>query len=170
MRRLAPHRPFPPYAYLPGRDPHPVRDPRGHSYGADEARATWLAPERWRENELYLFGVDLYNHGFLWEAHEAWETQWHASKHDADQADVLQGLIQCAAACLKIPMEQPRGLEKLGQAGTARLERVARQRPGRYMGLDLGAFVSAFRAFVAHAPDDVDDRPPIELGDLGELG
>jgi hypothetical protein len=164
VRRHAPDRPFPRYAYLPGRDPHPVRHPDGHSYGADEERGVWLDPERWRENELYLWGVDLYNHGYLWEAHEAWETQWHAAKHDLDQADVLQGLIQCAAACLKIPMEQPRGLEKLGAAGTARLERVARARGGRYMGLDLAAFVQAFRAFAAHAPDDVGDRPLLELG------
>jgi hypothetical protein len=164
VRRHAPDRPFPRYAYLPGRDPHPVRDPRGHSFEADEEHGVWLEPGRWRENGLYLWGVDLYNHGYLWEAHEAWETQWHAAKHDVDQADVLQGLIQCAAACLKIPMEQPRGLEKLAAAGTGRLERVARERGGRYMGLDLAAFVQAFRAFVAHAPDDVDDRPRLELG------
>ena len=31
--RLVPDRPLPPYAYLPGRYPHPVRDPLGHSFG-----------------------------------------------------------------------------------------------------------------------------------------
>jgi hypothetical protein len=164
-QRYAPTRSFPPYAFLPGRDPHPTGDPRGHSYAVEGAPPPRHLPaERWHENEDYLYGCDLYNHGYLWEAHEAWETQWHAAKHDVDQADVLQGLIQCAAACLKIPMEQPRGLEKLAAAGTGRLERVARERGGRYMGLDLAAFVQAFRAFVAHAPDDVDDRPRLELG------
>ena len=30
--RWLPQKSFPPYAYLPGREPHPVRDPTGHSY------------------------------------------------------------------------------------------------------------------------------------------
>ena len=86
--RYAPSRAFPPYAYLPGRDPHPTRDARGHSFGNEEAPPEWLPPERWRENVEYLFGVDLYNHGFLWEAHEAWESLWHVSKRDPDQAEI----------------------------------------------------------------------------------
>ena len=32
--RPVPDRPFPAYAYIPGRTPHPTRDPDGHSYGA----------------------------------------------------------------------------------------------------------------------------------------
>src|SRR5271165_6167843 len=30
--RWLPQKSFPPYAYLPGREPHPLRDPTGHSY------------------------------------------------------------------------------------------------------------------------------------------
>jgi hypothetical protein len=30
--RWLPQESFPPYAYLPGKKPHPVRDPTGHSY------------------------------------------------------------------------------------------------------------------------------------------
>ena len=105
--RYASEKPFPSYAYLPGRDPHPTRDARGHSFGGEKKRHPYLPAESWRENEEYLFGVDLYNHGYLWEAHEAWENLWHPAKHDAEQAGFLQGLIQCTAASLKIPMEQP---------------------------------------------------------------
>lgn len=36
--RLLPKRPFPAYAYLPGRQPHPVRDPAGHSYQVEPGR------------------------------------------------------------------------------------------------------------------------------------
>ena len=124
--RYCPERDFPPYAFLPGRHPHPTRDPHGHSHGLEEGAADYLPPERWRENADYLWGVDLYNHGYLWEAHEAWEGLWHTAKHDELQASLLQGLIQCAAACLKIPMKQPRGLERLCALGTEKLERVAR--------------------------------------------
>lgn len=162
--RLAPHRPFPPYPFLPGRDPHPVSDPAGHSYRTEaEAPAAYFASSAWRENDDYLFGVDLYNFGFLWEAHEAWEGLWHSAKHDAEQADFLQGLIQCSAACLKIRMRQPAGLAKLSEFGLARLERVARLSRGDYMGLDVRAFVDAFREFARSNPQDPEERPRITL-------
>ncbi len=161
--RYAPARAFPPYPFLPGRDPHPTNDPRGHSYGASESKPPYRTPDRWRENDEYLFGVDLYNHGFLWEAHEAWESVWHATKHDAVQAELLQGLIQCAAASLKIPMEQPAGLAKLSERGTQRLDLVARSSRGVYMGLDVAGFARAFRAFAASHPTSVESRPRIEL-------
>ena len=162
--RYAPARTFPPYAYLPGRDPHPTGDPHGHSYtGEREPPAAYFEPARWSENEDYLFGVDLYNAGFFWEAHEVWEGLWHSAKHDALQADFLQGLIQCSAACLKIPMRQPAGLEKLSANGLARLERVARESRGDDMGLDVRAFVDGFRAFAAARPDSPDERPRIAL-------
>ena len=161
--RYAPARPFPAYAFLPGRDPHPTDDPSGHSFGRPEAPVAYLAPARWRENEDYLFGVDLFNHGYLWEAHEAWEGLWHRAKHDPVQAEFLQGLIQCAAASLKIAMEQPRGLQRLAAYGSERLERVARASGGRYMGLDVPGFVRSFRAFAASAPASPDERPRIAL-------
>jgi uncharacterized protein len=167
--RYAPGRAFPPYAFLPGRDPHPTGDPRGHSYtGKREAPAAYFEASRWRENGDFLFGCDLYNHGYLWEAHEAWEGLWHRARHDADQADLLQGLIQCSAASLKIPMEQPAGRARLAELGTGRLERVARAQGGHYMGLDLFDFVRAFREFAAQAAPDLDARPRIELSGLGE--
>src|SRR4051794_23916492 len=31
--RLLPDEPLPPYSFVPGRFPHPVRDPAGHSFG-----------------------------------------------------------------------------------------------------------------------------------------
>ncbi len=161
--RYAPKRPFPPYPFLPGRDPHPTNDPRGHSYGVSESKPPYRPPQRWRENDEYLFGVDLYNHGYLWEAHEAWESVWHPTKHDTVQAELLQGLIQCAAASLKIPMEQPAGLAKLASLGTARLERVAQSGPTPFMGLDVAGFVRAFRDFATSNPSSIDTRPRIEL-------
>ena len=161
--RYAPGRDFPEYAFLPGRDAHPTRDPKGHSFDAEEPAPVYLEPQRWRENEAYLFGVDLYNHGYLWEAHEAWEGVWHPSKHDVLQAEHLQGLIQCTAAALKVEMGQPRGVERLAELGTARLERVARQAAPVYMGLDLVEFVPAFRAFAGSSPTSAKARPRIEL-------
>lgn len=163
-RRYAPELAFPPYAYLPGRDPHPSRSPEGHSHSQEpEAPAPYHAPEDWRANRPYRYGVDLYNHGYLWEAHEAWEGLWHRARHDELQADFLQGLIQCAAASLKLRMGQPRGLAKLTELGLTRLERVAAQAGPRFMGLDVSAFARAFRSFAASEPSSADERPPLVL-------
>ena len=163
--RYAPARPFPPYAYTPGEHPHPTGDPRGHSYSdTPEPPAAYLDPSEWRANSDYLFGVDLYNAGFLWEAHEAWEGLWHRAKHDELQAEFLQGLIQCAAAALKARMRQPRGVAKLSEIGLARLERVDQRARADFMGLDVSAFVAAFRAFAQSGPESDAGRPLLVLG------
>lgn len=162
MRYVA-ERAFPHYAFLPGRDPHPTRDPDGHSFGAAEEPCRRLAPARWRESTPYLWGVDLYNHGYLWEAHEAWEGLWHASKADPTQACYLQGLIQCAAAWLKIPMGQPRGVERLSALALEKLAQVARAAGSPYMGLDLADFSARVRAFAAAQPTGPEGYPRLAL-------
>lgn len=133
-------RPLPPYAFVPGTNPHPTRDPRGHSYGPAEA-AIHVPPERWREDGDYLYGVDLYEAGFFWEAHEAWEGIWKASPEPV-QRDFLQGLIQLAAARLKARMGEEPGCGKLLDAARRRLERVA-QRHDRFMGIELAKLLRA---------------------------
>ncbi|MDP6539830.1 MAG: DUF309 domain-containing protein [Planctomycetota bacterium] len=168
--RYAPELPLPPYAYLPGRDPHPTQDPEGHSFArGHEETPAYIEAARWRENPDYLFGVDLYNRGFLWEAHEAWEGIWHAARHDARQAGFLQGLIQCAAAALKLSMDQPRGLARLAEMGTAKLDEAAPRPDSRYMGLAVDRFVAGFRGFAERAREseaaEADDRPKIVLAD-----
>lgn len=163
--RYLPGRAFPPYAFLPGRDPHPTRDPRGHSHGTQEERPPYLVARRWRESTPYLWGADLYNHGFLWEAHEAWEGLWHASKADRILAPYLQGLIQCAAAWLKIAMQQPKGLERLTALALEKLDQVATASGGHYMGLDLDVFRPAVRAFADSLPTSSSGYPLLVLGD-----
>jgi hypothetical protein len=162
--RYAPGRAFPPYAFLPGRDPHPTRDPAGHSFGLEERPPPYLPENHWRENEPYLFGVDLYNHGYLWEAHESWESLWHVSKRDPRQALYLQALIQCAAAWLKIPMGQPEGVQKLSQLALSKLEEITRGQE-RYMGLELAPFRVAVRDFAATRPADPAGRPILVLAE-----
>ncbi|HEX6881941.1 MAG TPA: DUF309 domain-containing protein [Planctomycetota bacterium] len=164
MRYVA-ERAFPRYAFLPGRDPHPTRDPEGHSFGAAEEPCRRVTPARWRECAPYLWGVDLYNHGYLWEAHEAWEGLWHASKVDPNQARYLQGLIQCAAAWLKIAMGQPRGVERLSTLALEKLDQVAREAGSPYMGLDLADFSARARAFAAAPPSGLEGYPRLVLAE-----
>jgi hypothetical protein len=104
--------PFPPYTYVPGRTPHPVSDPAGHMYGHEPPKPPPLDPANWQRSETYLYGVDLFNHGFYWEAHEAWESLWHAAGRRGVVADFLKGLIKLAAAGVKSLEGNPAGIAR----------------------------------------------------------
>lgn len=94
ISRYAPELPLPPYAYVPGkRYPHPVTHPQGHSFG--------VASREQDVDATFRYAVDLFNHGYYWEAHEAWESLWIAAGRRGAQADFLKGLIKLAAACVK---------------------------------------------------------------------
>jgi len=147
--RLVPERPFPPYAYIPGRTPHPTRDPDGHSYGAGPESPAPPAPQDWRACRDYLYGIDLFNHGFYWEAHEAWEGLWIACGRQGTTATFLQALINLAAAGFKARWGNARGMR--ANAGTAlRLFKAAASQIGpagpRYMGLDVRALTDQSEA------------------------
>jgi hypothetical protein len=101
LDRLVPDEPFPAYAYVPGRWPHPTGDPAGHSYGVEPAVPAKVEPERWQECRPYLYGFDLFNGGYYWESHVAWESLWLACGRKGVVADFLKGLIKLAAAGVK---------------------------------------------------------------------
>ncbi len=44
-------------------------------------------------------GIELFNAGEFWEAHEAWEGAWMPHRREAG-SDFFKGLIQVAAGCL----------------------------------------------------------------------
>jgi uncharacterized protein len=97
--RLLPEKSFPRYAYLPGKHPHPVRDPLGHSYRSDPVT---VAVGEALGSDVFRWGIDLFNHGYYWEAHEAWEPLWHAAKQRAQHRLFFKGLILLAASGVKI--------------------------------------------------------------------
>ncbi len=137
--RLTPG-PLPPYAFLPGRDPHPTADPRGHSYGRPARPVQRCAPAAWRRCRPYLRGCDLFNHGYWWEAHEAWEPLWRGCLRHSVQAHYLQALIQAANALLKRRMGRERAVRRLRRAVDQHLA-VVREDP--YMGLAVGDWRAA---------------------------
>lgn len=98
--RLLPERNFPGYAYQPGKNPHPVRNPLGHSYRSEPL--TVVTVEESLSSHVFRWGIDLFNHGYYWEAHEAWEPLWHAAKRSAQHRLFFKGLILLAAAGVKI--------------------------------------------------------------------
>jgi uncharacterized protein len=129
--------PFPPYRYVPGRTPHPRRHPAGHSYGRPEPRPALVAPEAWATSGAYLAAVDLFNFGYWWECHEAFEALWNGAGRQGEQARFLQGLIQIAAAGLKRVQGPPAGARALARRGMDRLAAT----PSPYMGIDVRALL-----------------------------
>lgn len=55
---------FPAYRFVLGCNPHPTRDPEGHSYGVQRKAVAHFDPSEWRSCTDYLYGVDLFNCGF----------------------------------------------------------------------------------------------------------
>lgn len=137
MRRYSPREP-PPYRHRPGRTPHPERDPKGYRYGRPEPPATTLRTDAWRENEAYLHGIDLFNEGYFWEAHAAWEAAWAETPREAPESRFLQALVQLAAAFLKRELDSPAGAAKLLDRALAKLESLADEAgAGLYLGVRL---------------------------------
>jgi hypothetical protein len=146
--RYQPSRAFPERAYVPGPSqpgklPPRVRPGRGPNHDA-----AFLPAAKWFQNVEYLWGVDLYNAGFFWEAHEAWEGVWRAAAEEPDQHRFLQALIQCAAACLKAHMGNPEAARRLAARALRRLDDLRAGHLALYMGVDLSAFVTDFRRFI----------------------
>ena len=160
--RFAPDAAFPPYTFVPGRTPHPVRDPAGHLFGQTLDVPPPLDPERWLECRAYLHGIDLFNHGYYWEAHEVWEGLWRAAGRTGTTADFLKGLIKLAAAGVKVRQGQPRGIASHAAGAADLFSDIARplgDEGAVYLGLrlrDLIAFAGQIERQTADVRADED--------------
>ena len=153
---------FPPYRFVPGVHPHPTNSPEGHSYGHDDEEVAKWNSDLWSETSDYLFGIDLYNYHFYWEAHEAWEGLWMASVKNSSEHMFLQGLIKLGAALLKIRMAQLEiqdliGARNLAKSGMSLLSKV---QPTKFMGLNIPKYLESYGDFVK--PIYEDDIPLID--------
>lgn len=151
--RLVPDAALPPYRFLGDLHPHPRTDPRGSLHGAP-APAPGLAASRWREDRSYRLGIDLYHQGYLWEAHEQWEAGFFAAG-EGPQRDLLQALIQLAAALIQSHRGRGAGVRILTAAVLRRLDAAAAALPhgGRICGLDPRALAHDVARHFAAALD-----------------
>jgi predicted metal-dependent hydrolase len=89
-----------------------------------------LSPE-----ELLQLGIDLYNAGHFWNAHEAWEEVWLESERGL--RGFYQGLIQITAAFVHVTRDRyPGGVKLLGE-GIEKLENY----PPSFMDVELALLV-----------------------------
>lgn len=162
VRRLVPDESFPPYTFVPGRFPHPVSDPAGHSFGIVPSAAPALDPDHWAQNRRYLYGIDLFNAGYYWEAHEAWESLWHACGRGGRTADFLKGLIKLAAAGVKVREGRPKGAAGHARAAAGLFRRTSAPHE-HYLGLPLGKLIHSADAITADPPNPTDPAAPVEI-------
>jgi hypothetical protein len=174
--RHAPLVPLPPYSFVPGHGfPHPVTDPAGHLHGrepvaplaAAEIAALPVDPVGRREaitswltlNPHWLHAIDLFNAGYYWEAHEAWESLWHVLGRTTPEARLVQGLIRLAAACVKIREGSPEGVKRhtlrarelLGDA--VAVDRGADASGSAALGLSCTSIASLLGELDGHRPE-----------------
>ena len=140
MTRFLPEEPLPPYAYTPGRNPHPVRDKDGHSFSLLLPAPPAPDPERWQDSHDYLRGIDLFNAGYYWEAHEAWEGLWNACGRTGATARFLQALIALAAAGVKLRQGSAKGVAAHAVRAVSLFRSL--EQP-RFMGLDIHTLVAS---------------------------
>ena len=129
-----------------------------------EHRPPLLPPEQWRECETYLFGADLYNFAYWWEAHEIWESIWQSSDKSAPQGRFLQGLIQISAAHLKRHVGEREGVLRLLERSHAHLDFVEPRVPAVYMGLALRGFRRSVDDYFANGPCAVYPHVTLQCG------
>lgn len=161
-------REFPKYRFVPGLNPHPRGHPAGHAYEIPEEKVAYLPPEKWRDNDLYLFGVDLYHQGYLWESHEVWETLWHLTKKDDVEGQFLQGLIQNSAAQLKVHLRHWGGAKHLSEEAHRRFHFVQLSgkldQDGCFMGLSVSRLMKDIERYYGPVwtgkSEEVSGQPP----------
>lgn len=163
--------PLPPYRFLPGVGrPHPIESPQGYLHRHEPpAVRTAIDVERWHELQEYLYGVDLFNLAYWWEAHEAWEELWHQTDSEILH-QFIQGLIQLSAAQLKWHLNKPRGVYKLSHAAMRRLRQTHQQTASdHYMGLYLPDLLARVDRFFFFVDFDREEDREVEAFDLPEV-
>ncbi len=126
--RFAPRFSLPRFAYVPGSaQPHPS--------GLESHVPVFpLSPQGPLDQEIspFLYGVDCFNAGFFWEAHEVWEQLWKLKEKHSPQSRLFQGLIALAACGVKIREKRLEGCRQHGLRAVSFFEEVAKEGPRRY--------------------------------------
>ncbi len=87
--------PFPPYTYVPNVVPHPISHAEGHRLGVPDTY------KQWSDERIFGWGLRLFDAGYYWESHEAWEHLWLKLGRTTRDAMILKGLIKLAACGVK---------------------------------------------------------------------
>lgn len=104
-KRYLPHWPLPPYAFVPGKNPHPLK-PDGHMYSSGEPSTVALSEKSPQECEFLRYSLDLFNYEYFWESHVYLEALWNAHHRKGPVADFFKAIIKLSAAGVKVKLNQ----------------------------------------------------------------
>jgi len=83
------------------------------------------------ENKVFHLGIELFNEGEWFEAHEVWEDIWREA---SDQTKLFyQGLIQCAVTLEHLRRGNPRGARSVYESAQTKFVDL----PQVFMGIDV---------------------------------
>ena len=120
--------------------------------GSDE-RLTREYSERGSSTPRLLRGIELFNAGLCWEAHEVWEEEWTPDRKGPDSG-FYKGLIQVAAGCLHYTRRNRRGAVNKWSSGAEYLRAYL----PAHNGVRLAPLVTAVDGFLrAMAADEWPD-------------
>ncbi len=144
---------LPPYTYVPGGPwPHPNRSKGAASDPIPQPHGDVAG------SPLFRRGVELFDAGYYWEAHEAWEVLWHAAGRRGPTADVLRGLIKLAAAGIKVRERREPGVRTHARRAAECFASARRQGGTHQLGLDLDVWIERALASPRARPP-IPDRP-----------
>jgi predicted metal-dependent hydrolase len=89
-------------------------------------------------------GIELFNSGRYWDAHEAWEHEWMPDRKGPD-AGFYKGIIQVAAGCLHYGRRNRRGSVNKWTSGA----RYLRPYLPTHKGVELVPLVNAVDGYLA---------------------
>ena len=145
--RLAPTIPFPAVAYVPHRHPHPSKH---------ESAVLDAVPD-----VTHRYALDLFNHGYYWEAHESWEKLWRHHGPNSLEGRAFHGLIALAAAGVKAREGNSRGTGHHARRAAAIFRGLGDERP-IVLGLSITVLVVFAEAIAADPPSRpaANEAPP----------
>src|SRR6195256_6087585 len=101
-------------------------------------------------------GIELFNGGHYWEAHEVWERDWMPDRKGSDSG-FYKGLIQVAAGCLHYTRHNRRGTVNKWRSGAGYLRAYSPV----HRGVSLGPLLRSVDGMLAAM--EAEDWPALEL-------
>lgn len=114
-----------------------------------EERSTREYSDRASSTPRLLRGIELFNSGRFWDAHEVWESEWTLDRK-GPEAGFYKGLIQIAAGCLHYTRHNRRGAVNKWTSGAHYL----RPYLPTHRRVLLAPLVAAVDGFLAAMKDD----------------
>ena len=94
------------------------------------------------EARLFREGIELFNAGEWFEAHEVWEDAWRMAT--GQRKLFYQGLIQCAVTLEHVRRGNPRGVRSVWASCQTKFDGIT----GRYMAVDVPVLPHDMRHFI----------------------